>query len=183
MSEDIKNLQKLYTNVNSILKKINVSEIDPNQDFEKLPDGYYLSEVVSLDVCESKAGNLQVKGQFKIVENGIGVSVDDDGDSELYELKNTKGKVIFKYYSMKDETFVTRLIKDMLKFEGEEEGKPLLSEEYFTDIEIMKEALSILSESRIYIQLSTSKNKETGESNQNSNLLSWKRVKSLGLLD
>jgi len=182
MSED-KELKELYSNVNSILKKINVKDIDPEKDFDKNPDGYYLTEVVSLEVCTSKkSGNLQVAGQFKIVENGIGVNVDDDGEQDFFELKNTKGKTIFKYYPMTDESQVTKLIKDMLKF-TDEDGKSILDEEYFSDIEIMKEALSILTEERIYIHLYSYTNKTTKETNQNSNLITWKRASDIGLID
>ena len=182
MAEE-KNLKDLYSNVNSLLKKINVKEIDPEKDFDKNPDGYYLTEVVSLEVCTSKSsGNLQVKGQFKIVENGIGVNVDEDGEQEFFELKNTKGKTIFKYYPMTDETSLTKLIKDMLKF-TDEDGKSILDEDYFSDIEIMKEALEVLTEERIYIQLYSYTNKNTKETSQNSNLITWKRAQEFGLID
>lgn len=172
-------LKDLYANVDSILSEINVEKIDPNANDYILPDGYYLCEVVKMELTESKKGNLQIKGQFKSIQNASQLKIDSEGDSDLVEVPNTNGRMIFKYWPLTDKNKVESMIKDMLKFEGDEEGTPLLSAEYFTNSEILEEALDVLSESRIWLQLST-KTKD-GESSQWANLISWSRAKALDL--
>lgn len=178
-----KDLRELYKNVDSILSSVNVENIDPNApDFDNLPDGYYLCEVQKLELCVSKKGNLQVKGQFKTIENGLKVVIDEDGDSKLEEITKTKDRMIFKYWTLSEKKDVEKFIKDMLKFEGDEPGVPLLEKEYFSNSELLEQALEVLQEMNIYAQISTSKNKE-GESSSWTNLISWSRAASLGLID
>lgn len=173
------NLKDLYKNVNDILSEVNVEKIDPNANDYSLPDGYYLCEVVKMEVCESKKNNLQIKGQFKSVQNALMVKLNEDGDSELEEVNGTTNRMIFKYWPLTDRKSVESMIKDMLKFEGDEEGEPLLTSEYFSNMEILEDALDVLEESRVWIQLSTKV--KDGESSQWANLISWTRAKALDL--
>lgn len=177
------NLRELYKNVDSILSTVNVGKIDPNApDYEDLPDGYYLCEVQKLELCVSKKGNLQVKGAFKTVEEGLAVTIDEEGESQLTPVEKTKDKVFYKYWTLSEKKDVEKFIKDMLKFEGDEPGVPLLEKEYFLNSEVLEQALEVLQGMNIYAQVSTSKNKE-GETSSWKNLISWSRAQSLGLVE
>ena len=179
--KDEKDLKNLFKSVDTILSKININEIDPNApDFDNLPDGYYLCEVVKIELTTSKSGNPQVKAQFKSIENGKEVSIDEEGEATFNELEKTKDKMLFKYFPLTDENSMKKFIKDMLKFEGDEVGVPLLEKEYFLNSEVLEEALDVLEGSTIYIQISTSKNRN-GESSTWYNLVSWSRATVLGL--
>ena len=84
------------------------------------------------------------------------------------------------YYVLKDTNSVRRFVSDMLKFEGEEPGKPLLDKEYFMNSEILEDALKLLVGMRIYVQITKS---ESADGNIRSwqNLISWKRAAMLEL--
>ena len=70
----------------------------------------------------------------------------------------------------------------MLKFEGDEPGIPLLERDYFTNSELLTSALEVLTGSRIYVQITISKNKNGDESSW-VNLISWERAEKLGLIE
>ena len=84
------------------------------------------------------------------------------------------------YYVLKDTASVRRFVSDMLKFEGEERGKPLLDKEYFMNSEILADALKILECMQIYIQVTKSTN-DDGTARSWQNLISWKRAAALDL--
>lgn len=170
-----KDIQKLYSDVNSILKGINVKKIDPNKDdFQNLPSGYYLCSF-KMEVTTSNAGNLQVKCEMKVVESGL--KVNEDGDYE--EIKGTVNRKMWKYYSLKDEESVTKLIKDMLKFE-DDNGESLLVEEDFESMEQIEAACEVIEDMQLYVNVNTKE--KNGESSSFVNVLSWKRAEELGLL-
>lgn len=174
MSEEIKDL---YSNVNNILKNINVKEIDPNEkDFVSVPSGYYLCSFKFEVTTAKKNGNLQIKATAKIVDNGI--TTNEDGD--YIEIPKTKNKNIWKYYSLKDEDSIKKLIKDMKKFE-DEEGNSLLSDEDFNSMEQIELSCEVLEEMQLFVHVNNY-TKENGEEGSSNNLLSWKRAEELGLL-
>lgn len=172
--------------LNALLGSVDFDKITADSDgsYDELPDGYYLSEVESAELTTGKtSGNPMVSFRFKVVEDGIGSYVDDKGYMKLKNLENTKNRKIFKYYPLVNEKNVNSFVSDMLKFEGETAGEPILPKEAFTSGEVLEEALDVLTGSRIYIQVSTTVKKSTGEASKWNNLVSWKRAESLGLPD
>ena len=185
MSKELeKNLSAIFSTVDNLLSQINAESIDPNaSDFENLPEGYYSCEVVKAELGLSKTSEKpQVKLQLKTLENGLAIEIDDEGDSVLKEIQKTKSRFVFKYYSLDNKANVEKMIKDLLKFEGENPGESLLERDYFTNSELLTAALEILEGSRIYAQVTISKGKD-GKDSSWINLISWERAEKLGLLD
>lgn len=168
-----------FSNLDDLLSTVDLEGVtsEGSGNFQELPDGYYNCEVVNCKLTESKTSNQpMVAFEFKTIGNGHGV--DDLG--EYVENKKTDGKRINLYYVLKDERSVKRFVTDMLKFEGEEPGVSLLGKEYFTNSELIEEALDCLVGSRIYIQISTTVNDDDSKSVW-KNMISWKRVAALEL--
>jgi len=174
MSEEVKDL---YSNVNNILKNINVEEIDPEAiDYRKLQDGYYLCSFKFELTTSKKSGNLQIKASMNTEENGI--EVNEDGD--LVEIPKTKNTKLWKYYPLTDEDSIKKAIKDMLKFE-DEDGQPILEKEDFETLEKIELACGALEELQLFVNVSNYTKKD-GEEGTNYNLITWKRAEKLGLL-
>ena len=151
-------------------------------EFEELPEGYYLCEVKKAELTKSKSsGNPMIKIQFKVIENGIGVDVNEKGDAVFVDIPKSKNRCMFKYYVLRDEKSVKTYVSDMLKFEGSEPGVPLLEKELFLSSVTMSEALNLLEGSQIHIQVSVSENKTTKEKSSWQNLISWSRAAKLEL--
>lgn len=174
--------EKLIASINDLLKETNIADItSESTSFEELPDGYYLCTVDKAEIKESKSsGQPMVAFTFTVSENGHKYEADKDGNAELQEIKGSKNRKIFMYYVLKDTASIRRFVSDMLKFEGEEPGKPLLDKEYFMNSEILADALNILESMRIYIQITKSTNQD-GTSRSWQNLISWKRAAALDL--
>lgn len=174
----MEDMTKLFNSLDGVLSNTNLDDVTAeSNNFAELPDGYYLSEVEKAELKESKSsGQPMVAFQLKIVEEGLAV----DKDGNFTDLKGTKNRKIFLYYVLKDETAVRRFVTDMLKFEGETEGEPILGKDYFTSSELLVDALDILIGLRIYVQSSTTENKD-GSTSVWKNLISWKRAKALEL--
>ena len=170
--------------LDDLLKATDLNDVtSESSGFDDLPAGYYLSEVNSAELTISKnSGNPQVKVVFKIVEDGVTVEPDDVGNMVRKNLPKTAGRLIFKYYPLKDEKTVRTMVSDMTKFEGEVKGEPLLPKEYFKETSLLNEALACLTGFRIYVNISTSTNKE-GKTNNWVNLISWKRAAQLDLAE
>lgn len=166
--------------LDDLLKATDLNDVtSESSGFDDLPAGYYLSEVNSAELTISKnSGNPQVKVVFKVVEDGVTEEIDDKGKN----LPKTAGRLIFKYYPLKDEKTVRTMVSDMTKFEGEVKGEPLLPKEYFKETSLLNEALACLTGSRIYVNITTSTNKE-GKTNNWVNLISWKRAAQLDLAE
>lgn len=178
-----KNLSAIFGTLNGILKNTDIKDVSAEgAGFSELPDGYYLCEVASAELTESKKHDPMVKIKYKIVENGEAVTIDGDGDVQLSEISGTKGRYMFQNFVLKDEMGVKRFVSDMLKFEGETAGEPLLDRESFTTAEVLEESLEILVGMRIFAQQSTTPAKNEGEADSHwTNLISWKRAEKLGL--
>lgn len=172
--------KSILLQLNKTLQSVKVEEISAENVFEDLPEGYYLVEVESAELTISKSSQKPMAAfRFKIVENGIGTNVNENGDPELVEIK-AKGRVIFKNYVLGDDKQATRFISDMLKFEGDVEGESLLPREAFTEGEVLEDALEALIGRRIYTQI-TIDIKDDGTKSSWTNLLSWNRAKQLDL--
>lgn len=176
MSE-VKDMSKIFASVNELLSKADLNNVtSEGAGFAELPDGYYLCEVKSTELTESKTSGLPMAVfSFQVIENGVSPNT----NGSFTEIKGSKNRWLRKYYTFKDERSVQSFASDMLKFEGDTEGEPLLSKEYFTTAEVMEEALQLLIGLRIYVQLSTTE-KETGKT-QWANLVSWKRAATFEL--
>lgn len=174
----MEDMTNLFNSLDGVLSNTDLTDVTAESaSFSELPDGYYLSEVEKAELKESKSSKQpMVALQLKVVEDGLGV----DSTGEFVELKKTKNRKIFMYYVLKDESAVKRFVTDMLKFEGEKEGEPLLGKEYFTNSQLLVDALDVLVGMNIYVQSSTTEN-DDGSNSVWKNLISWKRAKSLEL--
>ena len=176
--ENNKDLTSLFNSLDKVLNNVDLSDVTADSsNFSELPDGYYLCEVEKAELKESKSSHMpMVAFQFKVVDDGIGI----DESAGFVDIKKTKNRKVFMYYVLKDENSVRRFATDMLKFEGETEGQPILDKQYFMTAAVLVDALDILIGARLYIQSSTSVNDDKSTSNW-KNLISWKRAKALEL--
>lgn len=172
----------LIASINELLKQTNINDVtSESNNFQELPEGYYLCTVDAAEIKESKAsGKPMIAFTFTVSENGRHYVADKDGNAEMQEVKGSKNRKIFMYYVLKDTQSVRRFVSDMLKFEGEEAGKPLLDKEYFMNFEILEDALKILEGMKIYVQVTKSENQD-GTVRNWQNLISWKRAAALDL--
>lgn len=174
--------KNLIASINELLKQTNINDVtSESNNFQELPEGYYLCTVDAAEIKESKAsGKPMIAFTFTVSENGHHYVADKDGNAEMQEVKGSKNRKIFMYYVLKDTQSVRRFVSDMLKFEGEEAGKPLLDKEYFMNFEILEDALKILEGMKIYVQVTKSENQD-GTVRNWQNLISWKRAAALDL--
>lgn len=171
----------IFEMLDKLLVSTDISNVtSESSGFEDLPEGYFLSEVEKAELTVSKSsGQPMVAFQFKVIQDGVSVDIDDIGTVHLTTLPKTANRKLFKYYVLKDEQSIKRFVADMLKFEGEVEGESLLPKEAFTRSETLADALSVLIGMRIYINIS--KTEKDGVQSSWSNLISWKRVSALEL--
>lgn len=175
MEEKEEQLQTIYSSVNKILESIDTNQVtaESSDAYSQLPDGYYLSEVVKVEMTTSKSsGQPMIAWQFKTVEDGV--TIDENLNKAL--IKNTTKKTIFMYHVLKDQNSVERFISDALKFEGDEAGKPFLEKDYFTTAETLHDALELLIGLRIWLHVDTDNNNSTW-----TRFVSWKRADKLEL--
>lgn len=177
-------VKSTLSTLNSLLAEADLSDItaDTSVGYTELPDGYYLCEVEKSELKESKTSHQPMASfQFKICEDGLDVEMDESGETSMIDIPKTSGRKIFVNYVLKNSTSIKRFAADMLKFEGEVAGEPLLPKEAFMSSETLMDALDILVGMRIYINVSTSEKKDGTKSTWN-NLISWKRAGVLGLI-
>ncbi len=179
---ETKDIKSLFDKLDGLLSTVDLSDVTAESaGFTELPDGYYLCEVEKAEIRESKSSKMPMAAfTFKISEDGHTAEVDESGEPIITDIKKTANRKIFMYYVFKDERSVKRFATDMLKFEGEEEGEPLLPKEAFLSGDTVNDALEILTGMRIYVHVSTTVNEDETKSTWN-NLISWKRAKTLGL--
>ena len=170
-------LDELFKKVDSVLAKVDLSKTTAESaGFEDLKPGYYLCEVASAKLVESKkTHNPQIALTLSVIEDGF--AFDDDDNKITY--KGTKNRKIYKYYPLIDETTIKRFVSDMLKFE-DEDGESILPAEAFTTAETLSDSLDVIENMRVYTQITVS-----GEGENKSNwisLISWKRAAELELV-
>ena len=169
-----------FTKLSDLLTQVNWDTVTDVDSFEELPEGYYLCEVEKAELKMNKAQtNQQVSFQLKVIEPGIQEVLDAKGYSTLHEIPGTQNRKIFKHYPFKDVTGIKRFVTDMLKFEGDEPGVPILEKEYFMHEETIEDALDILVGLRIYVQVSIRESQ--GTKSTWNDIISWARAKELGL--
>ena len=178
MEEKEKDMTAMFNSLDALLNETDLKDVTAESTgFTELPDGYYLAEVEKVELTESKKTHLpMVAFEFKVVENGT--SIDEAG--EFHTIDKSKNRKVFMYYVLKDSGSLTRFVADMLKFEGDVAGEPILDKECFTNSALLVDALDILAGLRIYVQISTTEN-DDGTSSSWKNLISWKRVADLEL--
>ena len=178
--EQNENLKDIFGSLDKLLGETDLKDVTAESaGFAELPEGYYLSEVEKAELKVSKSSHQpMVAFQMKIVEDGKGV--DENGD--LFNIKGSKNRKIFMYYTLKNDSSVKRFVTDMLKFEGEEPGKSILEKECFTTSELLEDALEILIGMRIFVQVSVTEN-DDGSKSTWQNLISWKRAANLELCE
>lgn len=175
-----------FDKLDSLLGKLDIEKIDPegNDSFSELPDGYYLCEVEKAELKTTKSsGEPMVSLMMKVVEDGLAVVVDDKGYSDFAVIEKTTGRKIFINFVLSDEQKCYRFANDMVKFEGEEPGKPILEKEAFLSSATLLDALEIIEGLQIYVNVSTKKNNTTGEVKTWQSIISWKRAKGIGLIE
>lgn len=176
-------LRNVLGTLDDLLSSTNLENVnEENTGYSELKDGYYLSEVEKANLTMSKSSKQpMVAFQFKIVEDGKDAEMNEDGTVNVTTIKNTKNRKVFMYYVLKDESAVKRFVSDMLKFEGSEPNKPLLEKEYFTNSQLIEDALDVLVGRRIFIQVSSFE-REDGTTGTWQNLITWKRASYLDLI-
>lgn len=179
---ETKDFKALFDKLDGLLSTVDLSDVTAESaGFTELPDGYYLCEVEKTEIRESKSSKMPMAAfTFKILEDGYTAEVNESGETVINSIKKTANRKIFIYYVFKDERSVKRFATDMLKFEGEEEGEPLLPKEAFLNSDTVNDALEILTGMRIYVHVSTTVNEDDTKTTWN-NLISWKRAKALDL--
>lgn len=172
----------MFAQLDKILSSSDLKDVtSENVGFQELPEGYYLCEVEKAELTSSKkSGNPMVAFTMKVVEDGFTAVIEDNGSVNLTSIDKSKNKKIFIYYVFKDEQSVKRFAADMLKFEGEVVGEPILSKEYFMSSELLADALDILVDANIYVQITKNENSD-GTSSTWNNMISWKRAAALEL--
>lgn len=179
---DNKNLKNVFNVLDELLSSADLSNVTAESTgFAELKDGYYLCEVKKAELKVSKSsGQPMAAFQFKVIEDGTDFRFDSKDKGTAVKLKGTKNRTIFKYFVLKDENSVLRFAGEMLRFEGETPGEPLLTKEYFTSSELIEDALEVLEGMHIYVHMSTNKN-DDGTSSQWANIITWKTAAKLGL--
>lgn len=173
--------QSIFKSLSEILSSANIDSVSSESaGFDELPEGYYLCEVVKGEITSSSTNHDPMAVlTLKVINNGYDVYATSGGEIEFKEIKNCNNRRVWLYYLIKDEKSLKKFVSDMLKFEGDEPGESLLPKEAFTTPETLEDALNLLEEQRIYIQVSTTE--KDGKSSVWKNLVSWKRVSALGL--
>lgn len=173
----------VFGKLNELLNNVDLTNVSADDvERKELPCGYYLSEVESAILRENKSGEYpQVMLTMKIVEDGIDVEMSENNVT-LKPLDKTTGRKTWIFYTFKDEDSIKRFVRDMLKFEGEKEGEPILPKEAFLNGETLEGALEVITGMRIYINISEgSKPNADGTLPRFANIVSWKRAKMLEL--
>lgn len=179
---DDKNLKNVFNALDELLGSADIKDVSAEgSGFSQLKDGYYLCEVKKAELKLSKSSKLPMAAfQLKVVEDGVTFNFDSKANSAPIVLKGTKGRMIFKYFVFKDELSVQRFASDMLKFEGDTPGEPLLTKDYFTNSELIEDALEVLEGMRIYVHNDVKENND-GTTSAWANFMSWKNAAKVGL--
>lgn len=177
--------------LDNILGKCNLDKVtEEGGGFSDLPNGYYLCELENAALTTSQNSKLPMLAfKYKIVENGKAESVDDDGNFKLIEIPKTINRPINKYYTLHTndaakctEDIEKRIVPDMLKFVNEE--GPLFTKECFTNTQLIREDLELLTEIKPYIWIrSNTVVQQDGSKSTFYYLISWARASKLGLTE
>lgn len=179
--ENKKDLEALMSDIDKLFADTDVSDVTQTNDGSRdLDEGYYLSELVDGSIEESKSSGLpQVKLTFKTVEDGKTFVADKDGNAETVTIKNSKNKMIYMYFSLKDDKMRKRFVSDMLKFE-DGDGVSVLDKSYLTSGSLILQSIDVVKGMNLYIQIT--KSEKDGQTSTWKNIIPWKRaIDILGL--
>lgn len=187
MSNEDLDMDSLFGEVADLIKQTDLSNVSAySTGFEELPIGYYLTEVIKAEFTRSKTSNKpMVSLRLRIVDDGYKL-VDNDmasADVHFEPITGVKGRYVFKHYVLTDSSSLKRFVSDMKKFEDPEHpGNELLPEQAWSDVSVMREAISLLEtlNSRIWVHVSESKKKD-GTVGTWTDLESFKRAEEIGL--
>ena len=171
--------------LDALLGKVDLSSTNEEGTKAELPDGYYLCEVIKAELTQSKSGNPMVAIQFKVIEDGKRIVVDEQGYSQLHDAPKTKDKIIYQNYVLSNELQVTFFVSDMLKFQDPETNEPLFDKESdFESTQSIMDVCEVLEAGMlVYIMVQTKESKsEPGKKEKKYNPISWKRAAKLELL-
>ena len=174
--------------LDELLSSVNFDEVNPEYEgsgeFEDLPEGYYLCEVERAEIKLTKSTSQpMVAFMFSVVENGLQLSINERGTSEFIEVPKSKNRKIFINWVLSDENKVKKFASDMLKFEGDTPGVPILDKEYFITSATLEDAINILIGLQIFVNVTKKENKTTKEIQTWNNLVSWERAEKIGLIE
>lgn len=175
--------QEAYDELAELLGKIDLSDVSANSTGKKQEyDGYYLCEVVNAELTTSKSsGKTQVKVTLKAVENCLSLKDNDDSDIIEYEsIEGSKGTMFYKYYPLVEEKDLKRFVSDMLKFESEP-GVSILPKEAFLRPDTLEDALSVLVDMQLYVQVDNKRDENGTVTNTWYSLVSWSKANELEL--
>lgn len=171
--------EDLLSSIDSVIKDVDLDSVTQDGLGEELPTGYFLTEVVKTELKFSKSsGSPMACIQLKIVNSGYDY---DDKTDEYVQLKGCRNKFIFLYYPFKDGTSFKRFVSDMIKFEGETAGEPILPKEAWITAETMQGSLEVLQEAQLRIWVNRSAITRNDNTSIYNHLLSWKKASQLGL--
>ena len=182
--DEIKDLSIINQALDELLQATDLSKVSASGvGFEDLPDAYYLTETVKYDIKMSPGNDNaapcpMITLSFKVLDNGWKRLEDEDN---FVRVEGTKGRWISKTYWLSDTQSVKKFTSDMLKFENPEmPGEPILDIEYFTNSQLLRDAMDIIaSQLRIYIKLSSYEKKDTKETKQTQNLVKWSVIEQI----
>ena len=170
----------IFNTLNDLLGKVELDNVssEATGDYPELPDGYYLCEVESAELKESKSsGNPMASFRLSVVEDGVDVIFEED-NIKYIKLEKTKGRKIFKHFVLKDDVAIKRFVSDMLKFE-DNDGNSFLPKDAFLSADLLEEAIQSLIGMRIYVQSTTTTKDD--KSSTWTNFISWTRAAKLEL--
>lgn len=174
-------MKELNSRVDDLFGSLDLKGVTENSTgFEDLPECYILVKVENAELTMSKSGNPQVAFRLKSVADGIDIDVDEKTQATIQNVcKGTKNRVLFKYYKLVDSKDAKKFVSDMLKFQIDENGTQI-PEEAFTNSHTISDALELLTDLQIYVNITHSV-AEDGSKSSWTNLISWKRASDLGL--
>lgn len=175
-------IKDIAASLDELLSKTNLSKVTAaGAGFEELKDGFYPTEVNSIELKVNKNGDPMVSAKCKVVDDGW--CYDEEGDT-YGRVAGSKNRIIFKNWNLVTEQDIKRFVSDMLKFENPDVAGEALVEmlkqkpeddimDYFKTTEFLLDVLGLIQDfkSRIYIQISSYE--KNGETRTQSNLVKW----------
>lgn len=173
---------KISEKLDKLIANVDLSGITEEGVRSKLPDGFYLSQVVKAELTESKSGNPMVVIEYVTVEDGKKTIVDENGYAKQVDAKHTADKKIFCNYVLTNDMNFGFFVSDMLKFQDPETNEPFFTKEDFDSTQGIIDVCDKLTQGGIvYLMLQTVQ-KDNGESDQKKNPISWTRAHKFDLI-
>ncbi len=184
-------------NLDDLLAGTSLDDVSAESSgYDELKSGYYLSEVTEAKLGNSKSSGLpMVSFRFKVIQDGIIEMTDEENNTYFTRAKHTENRNIFKNYVLKDQKSIKTLVSDLLKYEGDVQGTPILDEILTVEdengkkktslpsTEVLMGCLEVLTGLTIFVKVDVREDKEDKtKTNTWTSLVSWSRATELGLL-